>query len=59
MATLSLPTDSEMSECQVEIPSLGITRLTYGCDSGKPDMGIEDVWVRRGVVVNDPSEYFL
>ncbi|KIR26356.1 oxidoreductase [Cryptococcus deuterogattii LA55] len=26
---------------------------------GKPDMGIEDVWARRGVVVNDPSEYFL
>ncbi|OXG77339.1 oxidoreductase [Cryptococcus neoformans var. grubii Br795] len=28
-------------------------------DDGKPDMGIEDVWARRGVVVNDPSEYFL
>lgn len=43
----------------MEIFLLGIMRLMYGCDSGKFDMGIEDVWVRCGVVVNDFSEYFL
>ncbi len=27
--------------------------------SGRDDMGIEGVWVRRGVKVNSPQEYHL